>query len=312
MPTTNALNPVEGQHFNTLHPRAYGGKFGRKPVQEQLADEAQSPTEEEEADDANDEPDAVSSPPPAESTTVQVGNNPEGAEEAVSKDHAGNLRGKPKPTLVKSVEEEIPSAPSLLVVFADRADATKFALACDAVGGEMAHTPVAAAANGRYHVAPTGMTAVEIDALQQMIHMGMPLSEMTPPAEVEPLPEGDAAVALEKAAGAPEEPECEPQMSEESNLSKGAKMSNPLLLLKVKESAATGQSTENDGHAVTQGGHENVTNTVGSKEKITEETAKYPKTGHKQKRRPRLVLKQRSANTGPLVKNPPSLQCGQD
>ncbi len=48
--------------------------------------------------------------------------------------------------------------------------------------------------------------------------------------------------------------------------------------------------SDNDGNAEPLGTHERVTAKVGSQENITEPTAKWPRTGHKQKRRPRLIL----------------------
>lgn len=47
----------------------------------------------------------------------------------------------------------------------------------------------------------------------------------------------------------------------------------------------------NSGKAQPLGSHESVTDAVGDAETITEPTAKYPRTGHKAARRPRLILK---------------------
>jgi hypothetical protein len=361
-----ALDPVQNADFNQKHPRAAAGNAGLRPGQfapkseaEKLADEAEQVRENEEAEEEESRP--------AESTTVQVGNNEEDAQEAVATDHANNLR--------KSAEVTAEAVPHLIVVFGDRASATKFAIACDHAQENAATTRVEAAANGAYHVAPVGMTAQEIDQLQSSIHAGVPLSELTmepvaEPVEEQPVPEGVVNTSADQHAitsgleeGAREYlqdavnsgkvttenidevlsiargirdismsrddgflPVCEAihygsyeglrqaadsgdldgaararvimgQIGMDQVLAKGATMGKQMHLLPIDkdndvehDSDTEHDSMENDGKALPLGSHERVTDKVGSEPTITQPTAKYPKTGHKPARRPRLIL----------------------
>lgn len=204
-----SLDPVQDAQFNDKHPRAAAGNVGLRPGQfapKSEADKMRDEAEEEAEAEAEQEADAA--PPPAESTTVQVGESEDAAEEAVAKDHADNLRK-------STVEAEEPKH-NLIVVFGDRADATKFAIACDHVMQNAAALRVSAEANGKYHVAPEGLSAAEIDRIQALVHQKTPLSEMT----------------LEKAGAEDQEPRDE----EEETLEKSA---HDLLLKSVASGAVT-------------------------------------------------------------------------
>lgn len=333
-----SLDPTENAQFNQLHPRAAAGAAGLKPGQfapkseaEKLQDEASKEAEFEQMEAEENMP--------AGSTTVQVGNAPEAAQEAVADDHADNLR--------KCISESEPGfIPNLIVVFGNRADATKFAIARDHFQGTDATTKVTAAANGAYNVDAGGLLAVEVDAIQEMVHRGTSLDQITREAVSALLQERldrpedeeraylmntvtsgqvgahnlDEVGAMEKAisslsqsdvlsvseaihygsfrglhaAATHDDPELAARALLIMDLVKGNLMSDrkPLLLMPVKNTLADKKHdpNENDGKAQPLGTTERITATVGSEENITEHTAKYPKTGHKANRRPRIIL----------------------
>lgn len=157
-----ALTPGEDWEFNQLHPRARGGKFGPKPMAEQLQQEAQA---EQEVPDPEAEMEV-----PAESGTVASGTSDQDARVALSEESVKRLKLK---------KGELSSEPSLVVAFTNRADATKFAIACEHLIGEDATLRVTAGANGRYFVEPEGLNPAEINAVQTLVYFGQPLDEIT-------------------------------------------------------------------------------------------------------------------------------------
>lgn len=277
MSMSKSLDPAADMQFNNQHPRAAGatgyyrpGQFVPKSQAEKQQEEA-----EEEVPDTSGDPET-----PPEETTVATGTSDQDAEVATEKKHAKQLK--------KAAETE--ALPRHTVTFGSRADATKFAIAADHLLGRDAALRVGAAANGKYVVQPDGLSQEEIDALQEMIHTRTPLPEITLESVHELIvsrkkkPEPQETKEEEK----PAEPVDEGQ---DTTLTKGGSRMdrNRMLLVPVKRT--TEDSTDNDGKALPLGSHERITDTVGSEEKITEPTAKYPKTGKKAKRRPRLILK---------------------
>lgn len=221
-----ALLPGQDAAFNQEHPRAPAGTAGGLYRPGQFTPKTQAERQQEEAEDFSD----AEEPEAGDASAQTVSLSPD-TKVAMASDHARQRRvAEAVEAPATPVEESQPQGqraairqvvqkslapvaeePALIVLFTARGDATKFALACDAVQGGESHTRVEAEANGRYRVEPSGLGIGAIARLQDLLAAGTPLGQITRAAVVG-LPERGEAYELLQAAAAKISPAALPEV----------------------------------------------------------------------------------------------------